>query len=294
MNVTLKNDKYMSNLIFCNVDNILCDKVKEIAGNRIVVDCGAGRGLFSSIYKGNAISIDIQQPDEPISPILDHNSELYCFPKGAIPIFIRPCHSNFVHNTIIHNRNKFDKAIYVSMPKNLDGDLETNGLFYRISQYSDWEGSEGERIYLVELNKPGEEYTYLSGRIIHLADPMLSCLCQTQEQEFRECVESPLEDMGILVDGLRLRLFDYYPTGESFDYMFFDYGGMSLGNSLMESLCRHITNEAEKYPSRSFIIVSTFTQYAMRDAINEFGRELPNVFLSLSDFVENYKRYGKF
>lgn len=118
----------MSNLIFCNVDNTLCDKVKEIAGDRIVVDCGAGRGLFSSVYKGNAISIDIHQPDEPISPILDHNSEHYCFPKGAIPIFIRPCHSNFVHNTIIHNRNKFDKAIYVSMPKNLDGDLEASGL----------------------------------------------------------------------------------------------------------------------------------------------------------------------
>lgn len=282
----------MSNLIFCNVNNELCNKIKKIAGDRVVVDCGAGRGLFGSMYQGKVLSIDIYMPDVPLSIVLEHNSEYYCFPKNSIPLFIRPCHSLFVHNTIMHNRNKFDKAIYVSMPKNLENDLEMKGLFYKVTQYSDWEGEEGERIYLIELNPPKDKFEYLTGKIIHLADPMLSCVSQTQEEEFRQCVESPLEDKGILVDGLRLSLTDCYPVGENFDYMFFDYGGMSLGNSMMESLCRHITREAEKYPARTFIIVSTFTSYAMRDAKDEFGSELPNIFLSLDEFAADFKRFN--
>ena len=281
----------MSNQIFCKVNKKMCDVLKEIAGDRIVVDCGAGRGLFASMYKGKALSIDIHQPDEPLSFIIEKNAEHYCFPKDSIPIFIRPCHSNFVHNTILKNRNKFDKAIYVSLPKNLESDLDDR--FYKITQYSEWEGDEGERIYLIELKKPIESFHYLPGKVIHFSDPMLSALVDTQEQEFKECVESPLEDRGILIDGLRLTLTDMYPRGEKYDYLFFDYGGMSLGNSLMESFCREIVRDADMYPNRTYIVVSTFTSYAMKDAQEDFGKDLPNVFLSISDFVAFHKRLNQ-
>lgn len=281
----------MSNQIFCKVDNELCDKVKEIAGERIIIDCGAGRGMFASMYSGKVLSIDIHQPDEPLSFIMENNAEHYCFPKDSIPIFIRPCHSNFVHNTILKNRNKFDKAIYVSLPKNLENDLDDR--FYKVKLYSEWEGEEGERIYLIELNKPADDFHYLSGRVIHFSDPMLSALVDTQEQEFKESVESPLEDRGILIDGLRLVLTDMYPRGEKYDYLFFDYGGMSLGNSLMESFCREIVRDADRYPNRTYIVVSTFTSYAMKDAKEEFGTDLPNIFLSISDFVAFHKRLNK-
>lgn len=277
----------MSNQIFCNIDDRLCNIIHELAGDRIVIDCGAGRGLFASKYKGKVLSIDIHQPDEPLSFIQDNNSLHYCFPKGSIPVFIRPCHSRFVHETILSNRNKFDKAIYVSMPCNLNNDLETNGLFYECERYSDWEGEEGENIYLVTLKKPKEYFKYLSGKIIYFSDPMLSILVDTQEQEFKISVESPLEDKGILVNGLMLKFRDYYPQGESFDYMFFDWGGMSLGNSMMESLCRHIVREAELYPNRCFVVVSTFTEYAMKDALMELGAKQPNIFTNLNDFA-NY------
>lgn len=283
-----KKIKDMSNQIFCNVNKEMCDVVKKIAGERIVVDCGAGRGLFASMYDGKALSIDIHQPDEPLSFIIEKNAEHYCFPKGAIPIFIRPCHSCFVNNTILKNMNKFDKAIYVSMPKNVECDLDDR--FYNISQHSEWIGNDGERIYLIELKKPTEKFNYLPGKVIHFSDPMLSALVDTQEQEFKECVESPLEDRGILIDGLRLTLTDMYPRGEMYDYLFFDYGGMSLGNSLMESLCREILRDADKYPNRTYIVVSTFTSYAMKDAKEELGADLPNVFLSIDDFVVFHKR----
>jgi hypothetical protein len=283
----------MSNQIFCNVNKAMCDNIKAIAGERIVIDCGAGRGLFSSMYEGKALSIDIQQPKEPLSLIIEKQAEHYCFPKDSIPIFIRPCHSNFVHDTIFTNRNKFDKAIYVSMPENLKRDLDMKELFYKISQYSEWIGDDGERIYLVELNKSKENFNYLPGKVIHFSDPMLSALVDTQEQEFKECVESPLEDKGILIDGLRLNLTDMYPRNEMYDYLFFDYGGISMGNSLMESFCREIIRDADRYPNRTYIVVSTFTSYAMKDAKDEFGTNLQNVFLSINDFVSFHKEMNQ-
>jgi hypothetical protein len=279
----------MSNTIFCKIDKELCDRIKEIAGDRMVVDCGAGRGLFASLYEGKALSIDIHQPAEPLSLILNKKAEHYCFPQGSIPLFIRPCHSNFVHDTILKNRNKFDKVIYVSLPKNLDGDLDDR--FYKISLYSDWEGQEGEKIYLVELNPPRETFSYISGKIIYFSDPMFSMLVDTPEQEFKECVESPLENRGILVDGLRLSLTDMYPRNERYDYLFFDYGGMSIGNSLMESLCREIVRDADRYPNKTYIVVSTFTGYAMKDAKDEFGTNLPNIFLSIDEFATFHRKF---
>ena len=57
----------------------MCDAVKAIAGDRIVVDCGAGRGLLFRCMMVKVLSIDIHQPDEPLSFIIEKNAEHYCF-----------------------------------------------------------------------------------------------------------------------------------------------------------------------------------------------------------------------
>jgi len=70
---------------------------------------------------------------------------------------------------------------------------------------------------------------------------------------------------------------------DSFDILFFDWGGMSMGNSLLEHFCDYILKHAEENPSRIYIMNSTFTAYAMRDAKEEYGdefKEIPNVFLN--------------
>lgn len=43
----------MSNQIFCKIDKEFCDIIYNIAKDRIVVDCGAGRGLFGKLYLEN-------------------------------------------------------------------------------------------------------------------------------------------------------------------------------------------------------------------------------------------------
>jgi hypothetical protein len=77
-----------------------------------------------------------------------------------------------------------------------------------------------------------------------------------------------------------------------FDVLFFDWGGMSLGNSLLESFCREIYNQAENQQNRFFVMVSSFTEEAMKDAVEEFGKERPfNLFLSVDDFGSWLKKY---
>ena len=74
---------------------------------------------------------------------------------------------------------------------------------------------------------------------------------------------------------------------EAFDILFFDWGGMSLGNSLMEHFCRHILKHAEDHPNRFYVMVSSFTSEAMNDAIKEMGDEKPfNVHLSVESLKD--------
>ena len=73
---------------------------------------------------------------------------------------------------------------------------------------------------------------------------------------------------------------------KKFDVLFFDWGGMSIGNSCMESFCREILNHATEHPSRIYIMTSDMTIRAMEDAKVEYGeriKDITNVFLSLKD-----------
>ena len=72
-----------------------------------------------------------------------------------------------------------------------------------------------------------------------------------------------------------------------FDVMFFDYGGMSMGNSMLESFCRRILKHAEDHPQKFYVMTSTFTAYAMNDLILELGSDTPtNIIPSITLFLK--------
>ncbi len=82
--------------------------------------------------------------------------------------------------------------------------------------------------------------------------------------------------------------------GEYFDILFFDWGGMSTGNSMLEHFCRHILEHAENHPDRIYIMNSSFTAEAMKDAKNEMaGGHSANVFLDLEKAVPLLKAWGE-
>lgn len=81
------------------------------------------------------------------------------------------------------------------------------------------------------------------------------------------------------------------PFEEKFDILFFDWGGMSLGNSMLNHFCRHIIKQAFDNPSRYYVMVSLFTKNAMEDAISEgLNKDIPNVFLTIDDFAKEFKQ----
>ena len=103
--------------------------------------------------------------------------------------------------------------------------------------------------------------------------------------DFARQVLSPCADNNIILAGC-----SYYdlPTAleQTFDVLFFDWGGMSLGNSMMESFCRYIIKHAQDNGSRYYVMVSSMTEAAMKDALNTFGEDKPlNVFLSIKDLA---------
>ena len=73
----------------------------------------------------------------------------------------------------------------------------------------------------------------------------------------------------------------------SYDILLFDWGGASLGNSCMRHYCEYILEEALEKPSRIYIMVSSFTREAMREASESFKQangEVPaNVFMTIEE-----------
>lgn len=79
-----------------------------------------------------------------------------------------------------------------------------------------------------------------------------------------------------------------------FDVLFFDWGGMSIGNSMLEHFCDEIIKHAEEHPSRIYVMNSTFTAYAMKDAIGSRPelKNIKNIFLSYANALPYLKSFN--
>ena len=122
--------------------------------------------------------------------------------------------------------------------------------------------------------------------VVYFADMMLTYNCDSIEEEFEEAVAKPLKRLGLKFD--RVTCVDIPPFNKiNYDILFFDYGGMSIGNSLLESFCKQIIKDANDNPSKYYVMVSSLTQWAMKEALKEFG-ECFNVYLTIDDFVKNF------
>lgn len=127
--------------------------------------------------------------------------------------------------------------------------------------------------------------TIKNKKVIYFADPM-----NPPEDEVDMVIIKPLEKHGIKFE--KIHCTERPPFKEIYDILFFDWGGMSMGNSLMESFCREIIKAAKDYPNRMFVMVSTFTGFAMKDALCEFCEDdaMFNIFLNINHFAEQFKK----
>lgn len=123
-------------------------------------------------------------------------------------------------------------------------------------------------------------------KVIYFGDMMLSGNNDTIEEEFENEVHPQFKRQGIVFD--KVQCMDMPPTGETYDILLFDWGGASVGNSFMDSYCRLIEKESKDNPNRLYVIVSAFTEEAMKDAMRE-GIDYPNIFIHIRDFCAYWK-----
>lgn len=135
--------------------------------------------------------------------------------------------------------------------------------------------------------------TEINKRIVYFADPMLSIVSDTIEDEFESMVAMPLRTEGLSFKEGTVKYTDTPPFDDRWDIFFFDYGGMMLGNSLMEHFCRQIINQAPERSNTLYVMVSLFTKQAMNEAFIAFGEDDKpfNILLSIKEFAEYYKKY---
>lgn len=142
-------------MIFFRPDAQFISIIKAYAKQRSVIDCGAGECLFEKMYAatgGSVLSLELL-PQDVDTPALMMDCKDFEFNHRTLPIFIRPCHNGFVHETILRHLHVVDSFLYVGLEKNLTVDLPgdcADGEGYVIKHlHPEWEGPEGERIYQI-------------------------------------------------------------------------------------------------------------------------------------------------
>ena len=126
-------------------------------------------------------------------------------------------------------------------------------------------------------------------KVVYFADMMLGGGVSTLEEEFEKCVSPKLEEAGLKFENVKCM--ESPPFGQmSYDILFFDWGGMSIGNDMLGSFCRQICREAPDRPSTYYVMTSLFTREAMEDAMHDLPK-LPNVFLNVRKFASYYKQF---
>ena len=70
------------------------------------------------------------------------------FDDEMMPVFIRPCHSNFVEDTLLFAVHRVKSALYIGFTKNVDDDL---GIFSELAipVHEEWQGEDGEKIWRI-------------------------------------------------------------------------------------------------------------------------------------------------
>ncbi len=135
--------------VFCQIGDDLVNIIREEADGRQVIDCGAGEGLLGNKLP-DAVSLDIMPQNNP--KVRQVDCTRYPFDDEMMPVFIRPCHSGFVEDTLLYAMHRVKSSLYVGLLKNVDDDL---GVFSKLAVpiHEEWVGQEGERIWRIPFVK---------------------------------------------------------------------------------------------------------------------------------------------
>jgi hypothetical protein len=111
--------------------------------------------------------------------------------------------------------------------------------------------------------------------------------CDEGIEEWETYYERDFTDAGISFANLEV-FEDASAFKQSFQILMFDWGGMSMGNSIIDSLIRELYRMAEESPSKDFVLLSRFTHEAYQDMNKDKNPDLFNIY-SAKQYIEKLK-----
>lgn len=147
--------------VFCKINKGLADIIKKVAGDRIVYDIGCGCAGLEKHMK--CISVDLFPPEGAPRQLLQMDAVEIPYKSNFLPVFIRPCHGDFVDSAIGAMKDIVESCLYISMPHNLKRDIDTD--LYHPVEIPGWTGDDGERVYFIPLD--GGKYSHTWFKLKH-------------------------------------------------------------------------------------------------------------------------------
>lgn len=99
-------------------------------------------------------------------------------------------------------------------------------------------------------------------------------------QQEKKQILKILNDYGI---NFKIKATSNPPWDEHFDVLFFDWGGLSIGNSMLQHFCHWIIEHATDHPGNVYVMTSQFTKEAMKDALSILPETPDNIYLQLNN-----------
>jgi hypothetical protein len=147
----------LPNLVFFEPTEAFFKYLSDTVPHRQVIDVGAGAGFLSrelSKRGFKVLAIDLIERDEPLHPVFQVDASEFPFPKNAVPIMARPCHSDWVEETVWNALKTAPYMLYVGLEKNLVEDLGNLGPGYKWEKVLEGAGAEDEMVIKISRNYP--------------------------------------------------------------------------------------------------------------------------------------------
>lgn len=137
--------------VFFDPRNEFVNWMKEFTKNKIVVDCGCGRGQAVAVLRHaglSVIGIDLYGAESPLIPNVHFiNAAFFPFTNEHIAMMCRPCRGDWIHATIIKAVESGAQFVYVGKEEHYDADLQP--LPYNIEKVLTGAGLQNESVWVV-------------------------------------------------------------------------------------------------------------------------------------------------
>lgn len=147
-------DGPLPSTVFFQPNAAFTDYIKEVRGDKPIIDVGAGLGRMSKVLTDAGvpcIALDIAERDNMEYPVIRMDGLNFPFKANQLPVVARPCHGLWVKWQIHYIMERCPMMLYVGLRRNFADDLHEMAQRYKVVKLTWAAGVDGERV--VEIKR---------------------------------------------------------------------------------------------------------------------------------------------